>query len=558
MSFYFRTFSYAKDPEHPEQNQDVCRVMPEKGVAVIADGVSSAIFSAAWAKILTESVVNRLPVPEDAEVFKRWLCDRRKEWENGIDTANLAWYQKPKLATGAFSTLLWVKIEPCAFPGDDWSGDKMALDPSKECYWLSGYAIGDSCLFHVRPGYSATGVYEGTDLLYTFPVEKSEDFEASPTVLGSKDLGRDEMITFQPLGILAQEGDYIILATDAISLWALKYYESGNSLAWDELMQMSDAHWQAMIDQARESGEMRYDDTTFIIIHLEKSSDKNDSVFSTFDAQNLDEDPISGEQDKFSEDENAVFLEDDVNFHSAEDEYQAEWQQENFTESQSVVSEIPSCEISENEFGVSESDSFSDENREKKDEPNVQFSGRYHDEHVSYPEISPMDEKGEMETKKNAQKPASGFHYSLASGRKPSEGEKGGAQSWRQRENSSAKESQNGEVSHRVAEQLDVLRQRGMKMAENVGDRVSDGINTVGEVAHRAVEAGKPRIQKIVHGVMGFFKKDKPETEESDEQKLQRQAEEDAQMKRQARKNDPNRRKFYNPKNIENKKDERG
>ena len=57
MAFESRVFSLAKDAEHPDENQDACRIDPARAVAVIADGVATGIFSRRWAEILAAATL---------------------------------------------------------------------------------------------------------------------------------------------------------------------------------------------------------------------------------------------------------------------------------------------------------------------------------------------------------------------------------------------------------------------------------------------------------------------------------------------------------------------
>ena len=77
-----------------------------------------------------------------------------------IDPEALAWHQKPKLAQGAHSTLLWIQLEP----------DDSDAEPTVK---LHCWAIGDCCLFHVRDG----------QVLRAFPMEQSELYTATPATL---------------------------------------------------------------------------------------------------------------------------------------------------------------------------------------------------------------------------------------------------------------------------------------------------------------------------------------------------------------------------------------
>ncbi|MBQ6108863.1 MAG: hypothetical protein IJK97_11695, partial [Thermoguttaceae bacterium] len=222
--FKNRTFCYPKDPENPQQNQDSFQVSDSAGLAVVADGVSSAIFSAAWSNILTKHVLQDRPDPANQEHFAQWLSNLRLEWEQTIDTTNLSWFQRPKMASGAFSTLVWVQVREIAPPkvGSNLWNRLQNPDSGRRCFQVKGHCIGDSCVFHVRPGRTDSESFSGSDLYRVIPLTKSSEFDMPPIVIGSKDLGRDDQIQFQPIDFLAQEGDLVILATDAVSQWLLR------------------------------------------------------------------------------------------------------------------------------------------------------------------------------------------------------------------------------------------------------------------------------------------------------------------------------------------------
>ena len=158
MPFESRVFQLPKDTEHPEENQDAFGLDSSRGIAAVADGVTSSIFARHWAGILTEATVADAPDPNDEEAFSRWLQLRRQAWSQRIDTSSLAWFQKAKLPTGAFSTLIWIRVSPAV---DEQPGTFGA-------HRLEGFAIGDSCLFHVRHG----------EVLRSFPIQKAHQLEA--------------------------------------------------------------------------------------------------------------------------------------------------------------------------------------------------------------------------------------------------------------------------------------------------------------------------------------------------------------------------------------------
>jgi len=246
MQFESRVFQLAKDPEHAEENQDAYRIEAAGRCVAIADGVASGIFSRQWARILVEAVVADAPDPQNREAFGRWLDARRRTWQDEIDTSALAWFQKPKLREGAFSTLLWVRLVE-AGPDDG---------PQAAGCRLQGAAVGDSCLFWVRDGRT----------IRSFPLENAEQLEASPVVVGSVDLGRDELVEFASICEPCQEGDLLVLSTDAVAEWVFRREASGSPPCWDDYWNMTEEDWQQEVDSLRSEREMRYDDATLVLL----------------------------------------------------------------------------------------------------------------------------------------------------------------------------------------------------------------------------------------------------------------------------------------------------
>jgi hypothetical protein len=253
-----RAFELAKDPDHPEQYEDAFRMDPQRGIAVLADGVASAIFSRQWANILVEAVLADAPDPLEKKGFDAWLKQRRETWAQQVGStkggaakggaAGLAWFQRAKLPLGAFSTLLWVCVLPRQ---ENRPGQFGALR-------LQSYAIGDSCLFHVRHG----------QVLRTFPIQQAAELQADPLVLGSVDLGRDQLIEFGYLDDLCYADDLLVMCTDAVADWALRRLESGDPPAWDHYWDMTPQQWQQEVISLRDQGQMRYDDATLLLLRV--------------------------------------------------------------------------------------------------------------------------------------------------------------------------------------------------------------------------------------------------------------------------------------------------
>jgi hypothetical protein len=248
MPFHSRIFQLAKDLEHPEENQDAYALDAAGGIAVVADGVASAIFSRQWAQILVEAVLADPPDPNDPPAFATWLARQRTTWSEQIDTDGLAWFQKAKLPLGAFSTLLWVRLLPVDQPQEGAFG---------ACRLLA-HAVGDGCLLHVRHG----------EVLRTFPIQDPAELEADPVVVGSVDLQRDQLVEFRTLDVLCCPDDLLVLCTDAIADWALRTIAAGKPPAWDAYWEMTPPQWQAEVVRWRDRREMRYDDATLMLLRV--------------------------------------------------------------------------------------------------------------------------------------------------------------------------------------------------------------------------------------------------------------------------------------------------
>jgi hypothetical protein len=248
MRFESRLFKLAKDAEHPEEDQDAYATDAARGIAAIADGATTGIFAGQWARILTEATVADPPDPNDKDALAGWLAERRQAWSVAIDVSELSWFQKPKLRDGAFSTLLWVEITPID------ESDRQPQDP----WQLRAFAVGDSCLFHVRGG----------ELLRTFPIEKADELEADPVVIGSVDLNRDELLEFQSFEALCRPGDWLVLCTDAVADWALRRRDSGDLPNWADYWTKTEAAWQEEVSALRNDRQMRYDDATLLLLRV--------------------------------------------------------------------------------------------------------------------------------------------------------------------------------------------------------------------------------------------------------------------------------------------------
>lgn len=248
MRFEYRTFWLPKDADETAQYQDAFALDAELGRAAIADGVSSAIFSGPWARLLTLAAVAEPPPLDDTAAFQIWLTEKRTAWANGVDTSKLTWYQRPKMIDGAMTTLLWLDLLPA-----ETNQEGLATR-----YRLQTFAIGDTCLFHVRE----------SQPLYWFPLEGSAEFGLNPAVVASVDRRLDHLLEFKARSCECLPGDLLVLATDAIALWAIERQELGEGVEWPRYWQLSDDDWRAEIFALREAKKLRFDDSTLVLLRV--------------------------------------------------------------------------------------------------------------------------------------------------------------------------------------------------------------------------------------------------------------------------------------------------
>jgi hypothetical protein len=248
MFFQHRSFWLSKDVQHPDEYQDSCHVDARRGIAAIADGVSSSLFAASWAKLLSRAIVADPPDVTDAIGLPEWLNKLREAWLKPIQVDSLPWHQKARFQAGASSTLLWVELYVAE------ASDPTATGPVQ----LYAYAVGDCCLFHIR----------NDQLLRSFPLDKSELFDTDPNVVSSVNRQKDHLLQFETLVDYCQDGDLLVLCTDAIAAWTLAQSEAGSAPSWEAYWNISEEGWRNQIHELRQQHKIRYDDSTVLMLRI--------------------------------------------------------------------------------------------------------------------------------------------------------------------------------------------------------------------------------------------------------------------------------------------------
>lgn len=248
------SFHTHKQAESPKDYQDAYAVNAEKGRYAIADGATKSFFPAQWARLLADYFCDdndslNIELFQQQE-WQAWLRPIQKEWNDQIKTivqntpAN-KYYVRNRYARKepGVSTFVGVQID---------------MTGGQQINWQA-MIIGDSCLFHVH-GNEMRG----------YLINESQGFDYHPESFASiKSYNNKSQPTF--IGGTVQEGDFLLLATDALAKWILTHYENGSwRQVWHTLRRMSQENFEQIIDQARQDGQtpLENDDVTLMIIPI--------------------------------------------------------------------------------------------------------------------------------------------------------------------------------------------------------------------------------------------------------------------------------------------------
>lgn len=251
-------FCLPKDGNSREEYEDA--FWPEISVSqmetvgfccAVADGATEASFSGSWARMLCRQYC--APVDSDRIAhFCSQVPQRQKEWELEFLKRPLPWFAEEKARSGAFSSILGLSIKECRINGD------FGL------HW-EAFAVGDSCLVYT---------HESTVML-RFPLERSDEFNNSPYLLGStRPIDESSPHHRRSFG-RCESGDKFYLMTDALACWFFRGYEEkrDESIHWLSDFSTQDEFEKMVSDErlARESeGKplLRNDDVTLLRLEV--------------------------------------------------------------------------------------------------------------------------------------------------------------------------------------------------------------------------------------------------------------------------------------------------
>ncbi|WP_424213053.1 hypothetical protein ACN20G_13705 [Streptomyces sp. BI20] len=235
--------------------------------AAVSDGASESMLAGAWADRLARGAIAAMATDDDrhgktdgsASFVEDLLARTVEQWdgflaeyqaERAARGRPITWYEQPGLDKGAFATLMAVDVRV---------ETGTAADSSRPPHWTwKAFALGDSCLFHLREG----------RLLASFPITDGAGFGITPQLLGSRN--RDVDLITDRASTLTGElhpGEELVLATDALAAWLLSTSQSGSGRAGEQLGNLADlgeetfAEW---VQDERDKSRMRNDDVALI------------------------------------------------------------------------------------------------------------------------------------------------------------------------------------------------------------------------------------------------------------------------------------------------------
>lgn len=202
----------------------------------VADGATETSFAGFWAALLCEGYCENLELKE-----------LRKTWNEAVRQKELPWYAEEKMEKGAYAALLGLHLKKGRGKKNPFIVD----------------ATGDCCLLHVREN----------QLLSSFPIAKSEDFNNSPALICSHDFAAvDAQMQKMTLKGEWKDGDAFFLLSDALACWALKRQENFQDAAdvlqnietQEDLNRLVDEERQLILDDGRPA--MKNDDVTLLCV----------------------------------------------------------------------------------------------------------------------------------------------------------------------------------------------------------------------------------------------------------------------------------------------------
>jgi hypothetical protein len=244
-----------------KEGEDACLISRDETRFALSDGASASSLPRPWATLLGQQWIEKPLAKTDINKLPDWLEKSRNLWEEWVKETWLSAVNERNRLTGdypvhqedvvqilqrgAFATLLGVEV-------------------NRQARKWRALTIGDSCVFMVRRSSS-------WQIIMSLPLEKSTDFNNRPPLLSSQRDGDMDplLLSYVKYEVVSyQEGDILLMATDALAQWLLWQQEQGE-VAWHTLLEIRDQNsFARFVEKQRLNGMMEEDDTTLLVIPL--------------------------------------------------------------------------------------------------------------------------------------------------------------------------------------------------------------------------------------------------------------------------------------------------
>lgn len=224
----------AKDPLLEDANEDAYAWLSDQSIAAIFDGATESFAAKRWVEALKQTLESTGQI--DME-------QAQGAYAQGVETIELSWAQEQAIKRGSFTTL--VKITTT-------NGG------------LHTTLVGDSALI----------LYKDNVVVDAYPYSNAYEYSSVPEALSSslellpRNLELIKECTWT-VPVSSEKVDTIVLATDAVAAWLL--HEDLNTRSErirDATTCEDNEQWRECVEKARQTGEMKVDDSTICIFTI--------------------------------------------------------------------------------------------------------------------------------------------------------------------------------------------------------------------------------------------------------------------------------------------------
>ena len=224
--------------------EDAIAIDAQAARFAISDGATEAFDARNWAERLAQHWVQRKSTLT-VEEFREWVAAEGRELQDSWNGLTLSWYSEEKARKGSFAALVGVEL------------DFKSESPS----WRA-IALGDSCLLQCRK----------TTLVKSLPLDRSESFSSAPVLVASdSSLHESSMQSVVTDSGTCQNGDVLLLMSDAAASWCLQRFENGDLDVEQFLSVKTDEELREFFDTERMAGRIRNDDLAIVRIEVTRS-----------------------------------------------------------------------------------------------------------------------------------------------------------------------------------------------------------------------------------------------------------------------------------------------